>query len=108
MTRSISLFLSLVFLAQLAGCQSWPGHAPQSDRVKPGMDEVEVTATLGAPARMHETATSQRWEYCLPGAIADEYVAVDFQNGVVASSQGQLELALGPCEAALASTPASD
>ena len=111
--RSHALLMSTVAAAALTGCESLPEKLPPTERaaqrVEIGMDEVEVTAAIGAPARVHATPTSERWDYCLPGAVADEYIAVDFQHGVVAQVDGALELDFGQCESAVGvSAPAGD
>ena len=96
-----TLTAALAVLAGTSGCQSWPPGAPSAERVSEGMNDVQVIAALGAPAIIYSTATSERWAYCLPGALFDEYVAVDFQNGAVAMTSGALEMEYGACEMAL-------
>ncbi|MGI9335135.1 MAG: hypothetical protein ACR2RL_18475 [Gammaproteobacteria bacterium] len=101
MRQIAALAVTAAVAAGLGACQSWPPPSRSAERVSEGMNEVEVVAALGAPTDIYATSTSERWAYCLPGALFDDYVAVDFQGGKVAKASGALELAYGACEMAL-------
>lgn len=70
----------VLLAASLSGCAIGPG-ADAWDSVEPGMNEVQITAALGAPDSRQLAKESAVWQFCRPGAVVHDAVDVWFADG---------------------------
>jgi len=68
----------------------------KSVQVKRGAKPDDVVALLGQPVAKEMSGDTEEWHYCRTGRLADEYVAITFENSSVVKltnySVSQLDL----------------
>lgn len=94
-TRTFSMAVSI---ALLAGCATlYDPPDPVSD-LKPGASKVQVSAALGAPARIVTEGDREAWLYCRKGALVDRFIATVFKGSRLENVRQAREFNFGTCD----------
>lgn len=100
-TRSYTWTRSLIAAASilmLGGCTAlYDAPDPVSD-LKPGASKVQVSAALGAPARIVDQGDREAWLYCRKGTIVDRFILAVFKGSRLESVKQEREFDFGACD----------
>ncbi|MDX1513722.1 MAG: hypothetical protein R3174_08255 [Gammaproteobacteria bacterium] len=85
-------------IALIGGCAALYDTSDPIAGLAPGATKVEVTAALGAPARIVTKGDREAWLYCRESELLDRFVLAVFKDSALESVDQDLEFEFGPCK----------